>query len=776
MSSRHPFCAISEVARSEVAGKGNPRFFRLLLVCFLCCACTRQFIGQSAAAPSTATPAPVPQIRGPNQRPAVMFGEAEGLIHLDVLVTDNSGRPVPGLGTKDFTLVDNGQIEKILSFREFDGVSLKPDSPVEIILLIDTFSIPANLAFYERGEVGKFLRQNRDRLTQPVSIFGISENGLWTVAHPSSDGNTMADDLAHNREIFLLNDSSRRNLRGQPLDSLQFADSPNISALKALGYIATAERRKPGRKLLVWIGPGCGIGSGAYPGNTGADQRTFDMIYWFSTLLREARISICNLSVGESDPRSLLYLDYLNGVKTVRQASIMYLYKKVLAVESGGQVLDESSDLVKQIEVCVRDANAFYTLSFNPAPAQHKDEYHDLKVKVSRPGLTVRTNTGYYDQPYYSDELHPATQRVTVAQLEQVLSASRGESDDEAARQLSNVELTEQVSDAKLVSWTVELRGKRTRQVLTALADASAFLDPPPAEIPSDAPPDENAQRHMISLAADYLHSTMPRLPDFYAKRTSVRYEETPQYDEATTHVNPEPMHVVDHSKATVLYRNGSEVVEAKAPPRGKEDRYLITYGTFGPLLGAMKDAIAAPGGLIWIRWEQRVGGRLAVFRYSVPKENQKSAYAAAGCCLPDGDGTGGFEKRTSYHGEISIDPASGAILRLTIEADLYGFVPLDRSDIMVEYSPVEIGGKYYICPVRSVSIWRARSVPTLWAWNEGFSTWGPYATMLNDFTFDDYHMFRADSRMLSDFSRTSETAPADTGPEPPAAARPGPQ
>ena len=66
--------------------------------------------------------------------------------------------------------------------------------------------------------------------------------------------------------------------------------------------------------------------------------------------------------------------------------------------------------------------------------------------------------------------------------------------------------------------------------------------------------------------------------------------------------------------------------------------------------------------------------------------------------------------------------------------------------------------------------------MPTLWAWNEGFSTWGPYATMLNDFTFDDYHMFRADSRMLSDFSRTSETAPPDTGSEPPAAARPGPQ
>ena len=34
----------------------------------------------------------------------------------------------------------------------------------------------------------------------------------------------------------------------------------------------------------------------------------------------------------------------------------------------------------------------------------------------------------------------------------------------------------------------------------------------------------------------------------------------------------------------------------------------------------------------------------------------------------------------------------------MDIEADLQGFVPLDRSDIMVEYGPVEIGGKTYIC------------------------------------------------------------------------------
>jgi hypothetical protein len=36
-------------------------------------------------------------------------------------------------------------------------------------------------------------------------------------------------------------------------------------ALEALGAIAVAERRNPGRKLLVWVGPGLGTGSDVNP-------------------------------------------------------------------------------------------------------------------------------------------------------------------------------------------------------------------------------------------------------------------------------------------------------------------------------------------------------------------------------------------------------------------------------------------------------------------------------------------------------------------------------
>jgi hypothetical protein len=150
---------------------------------------------------------------------------------------------------------------------------------------------------------------------------------------------------------------------------------------------------------------------------------------------------------------------------------------------------------------------------------------------------------------------------------------------------------------------------------------------------------------------------------------------------------------------------------------------------------------------LIWARWEQDAGSKRAVFRYAFPV--QKSRYEAWGCCLPDGDGANDFDMIVPYHGEVAIEPLSGAVVRLVAMADLGAFTPLLRSDIAVAYGPVELGGQTYICPVKSVSVMTSRSVTFLREWDEGFRTYGPYATTMNDITFDSYHMFKAQSRML---------------------------
>jgi hypothetical protein len=215
-------------------------------------------------------------------------------------------------------------------------------------------------------------------------------------------------------------------------------------------------------------------------------------------------------------------------------------------------------------------------------------------------------------------------------------------------------------------------------------------------------------------------------------------------------------MHMAERSTEKVLYRRGHEVVDAEAAKQTKQkpyEPYLTTYGTFGPILGAASDAVVASTDFGWSRWE-REGDRVrAVFRYVIPQE--KSRFHVGYCCLPDGDGTASFQTVQGYHGEVTLDPVTGAILRLTMEADLDGDLPMIRSDVLVEYGPVDIGGKTYICPVKSVAIWRSRTVRqlALTDWGLSFRSYGPFATVLSDLTFDDYHIFRAESRVLTDAS-----------------------
>jgi hypothetical protein len=425
----------------------------------------------------------------------------------------------------------------------------------------------------------------------------------------------------------------------------------------------------------------------------------------------------------------------------------MNLNRKVLALQSGGRVIDAGVDIVDEIENCVRETGRFYRISFDPFAAEHPDEYHDLKVEVDEPGLNARTSTGFYDQPYYSTDQIPPLKRVSLEELQKILELD--ESDAMKAHQLIGLELTARLSERRLASLYAIVHGKRTRQQLRILADASSFLDPPADEILVAPPPSPDEQQHMISMASSYLTGTIYKLPDFFARRITTRYQETAMFLKAG--VNYQPLHQTDSSTTTVRYRHGREESDAKSHSMRLGNPELVTFGEFGPALQNVFDAIKKHGRLTWIRWEKTTAGPAAVFRSAILSD--QSLHYVWECCLPDGDGTQAYQRYAGYHIEVAIDPDSGAILRLTFQLDLKSTTPLTRSDIMIEYGPVEIGGKTYDCPLRSVSIMRSRSVGILSEWGESFRTYGPYATMLNDVSFDRYHMFRSESRILPGFT-----------------------
>lgn len=354
-----------------------------------------------------------------------------------------------------------------------------------------------------------------------------------------------------------------------------------------------------------------------------------------------------------------------------------------------------------------------------------------------------------------------AAKRVTVEQLERLLASDRGKPDLKVMEQLAGLEIAERLSGAKFSRWEAALPGPESRRALLILADMSAFLDPPAAEIPATAIPDLAAQRQIMALAVSYTAKTISRLPDFFATRDTIFFEDTPRTSKADSSVVPyQPLHPVSRSSESVLYREGREVVDSHAAKSKNQEpttHGLTTRGVFGPILGTVLVDIGQ-GKLVWSHWEQAASGPVAVFHFVVTRE--ESHYEVSFCCVPGDSGNGLFRQYSGYNGEIAVDPVNGTILRLTLRADLKAPDPLLRSDIMVEYAPVEIGGKTYICPTKSVSV---TLVPMLPAGSNEMTRYrgllldpDKYAalehlqTLLNDVAFVNYHVFRAESRILT--------------------------
>ncbi len=356
--------------------------------------------------------------------------------------------------------------------------------------------------------------------------------------------------------------------------------------------------------------------------------------------------------------------------------------------------------------------------------------------------------------------------RVTVDELERTLAAAQGLPDAEVAQKLSDLELTERLSRVRFDRLEASLHGEKARQALLILADTSAFLEPPAAEIPNQSTPDLAAQRKIMALTVQYISQTVHQLPNLFATRVTTSFEDKPAA--FTAHGGAAstmylPIHLVGHSAVTVTFRDGREVVEkSKLDPR---TRTLNTSGVFGPILGTVI-VDAARSKLSWSHWEQGQGGLLAVFSFAVPKE--KSHYTITYDSVPNEPNPCSttpqtFSEVVAYHGEMVIDSASGSILRLMLQADMKPDEFTVKSGIEVEYGQVTIGGKSYFLPVRSVSSSLAHTVQVVEGDCPLLQEGKWLKTSLNDVLFENYHVFRSDATILTD----SEAAKLESQPAP---------
>jgi VWFA-related protein len=338
------------------------------------------------AAPAQNSPALAAHPANESNAPAT-----EGSMRLNVVVTDKGGKVVPGLGVGDFQLLDNNRPMPILSFQAY-GVNTGAATPTEIVVIVfDTVNTPFESVSYMREQVAAFLRQNGGHLPFPISIAVLTNENMEIQNEPTTDGNELAkrlDDLTTTLRTITNAAGAWGNI-----ERFQFC-------VRMTTVLAEHLKALPGRKLVIWAGPGWPLLSDPNMNFSIKGQKAFfDSIVELNTLMRDGQIELSSVEHGMPGPDTFLYESFLKGVKKPTQAIPGNLAMKVVAVQSGGRVIPPSNDVTSSVGTIMQDAGTYYSITFNPPPPDGPNEYHELKLKVNQPGLTAHTDAGYYGKP-----------------------------------------------------------------------------------------------------------------------------------------------------------------------------------------------------------------------------------------------------------------------------------------------------------------------------------------------------------------------------------------
>jgi hypothetical protein len=337
-----------------------------------------------------------------------------------------------------------------------------------------------------------------------------------------------------------------------------------------------------------------------------------------------------------------------------------------------------------------------------------------------------------------------AAKKITVQQLKDMLvSLQQGrKTDAEVATELKQVELTEELTRSAMNSLVSYVSGPLSTEQIYVLEARSAVLPPPAVDLPATPAPDAAAQKAILDKAVDYTTKTYAQLPHLTATKTTIRFQDNVEaiatvtgMHSGSSDVDPNLVqanrfiHYINSTEVPVDTQNGAEKVStAKDKTPWGQNGYIALQGQ-GPVLSSVLQDAQTAGTISWLRWETINKKAAAVFAFSVDKK--KSHYAVSYCCFPTSEQTGllsykpgaqgsgdftakgnlqthttydqHFNATVPYHGEIFVDPDSGIVVRLNLQAEFKAADDVQQEDQRIDYGPVKVGATALVLPTKAV-------------------------------------------------------------------------
>ncbi len=394
-------------------------------------------------------PAPTPPPQQPAQPPAApdqqpVFRTGINTVRVDVIVTDRQGNPVTDLKLEDFEIREDGKPQKPDNFRlvQIDTIT----QPSYTSRTIRSRNDEETAAQDENSRMFVFLlddyhvrRETSMSVKKPVVEFianQLAPGDLLGVMYPLTPIDAVVLNRNHQGVINTVEKFEGRKYNYEPVNDIEraYVYKLNPSAIEMIrrqvslgairGICTKLGSLREGRKSLILLSEGYTSmlppqmrsdlpGGVAMPGDItrdpfAAENNIMEDRAKFaadSDMFMELRdvFDACNrnnTSIYALDPRGLTGGDFDITANISMRTSQAYLNAsmdalRTLAENTDGRAIVNRNDLGNAMKQIVRDSSAYYLVGYTTqAPTDGK--FHNIDVRVKRPGVQVRHRRGFW--------------------------------------------------------------------------------------------------------------------------------------------------------------------------------------------------------------------------------------------------------------------------------------------------------------------------------------------------------------------------------------------
>ncbi|MBA2301713.1 MAG: VWA domain-containing protein [Acidobacteria bacterium] len=398
---------------------------------------------QQQPPPATPPPAQQPPAQPPAQDPQKppTFKTGINFVRVDVIVSDKNGNPILDLKPEEFSVSEDNKPQKI---EQFEVVKIDPLDQVQGPTNGEIRSREDEEREAARPEVRMFVilfddyhvrRGNDMAVRKPLIDFmqnQLAPADMVAIMYPLTPVDDISFTRSQSRLISAIERFEGRKFNYTPRNPFeeQYSYYPaatverirnqiTMSALKAAAIRMGGLRE--GRKSIIFVSEGLTSSLppqladpvAGYPGlnnpnRNNPNAQNDDRYAWASNvdMLNDMRdvfqtVNTQNTSIYSVDPRGLAVFEYgINESVGLQQDSVGLKSSldslHTLSNNTDGRAIVNRNDLATGMKQIMRDSSGYYLLGYTSSRAPTDGKFHEIKVNVTRRGVSVRARRGYW--------------------------------------------------------------------------------------------------------------------------------------------------------------------------------------------------------------------------------------------------------------------------------------------------------------------------------------------------------------------------------------------